>query len=133
MSVPRIRARFSRPFAVRAGSALKLPPDAIAEALEKRDDLGSTGIGGGVASRTRGSARSPSRSGCLCGSGTPFPMAPSTASRSISRFSCLLPASSQLDQLNALAAVARKLRCPETLESLRQAKSQAEFYAAITG
>ena len=120
-------------FAVRAGSALKLLPDTIAEALEKRDDLGSTGIGSGVCiphARFREITkpyglfvrlRHPISYGAI--DGEPVDLA----------FLLLLPASSQLDQLNALAAVARKLRCPETLERLREAKSQAEFYAAITG
>ena len=46
-------------------------------------------------------------------------------------FLLLLPASSQLDQLNALAAVARKLRGAETLARVRRAASQTEFYKAI--
>jgi PTS system nitrogen regulatory IIA component len=118
--------------AARAGSALKLPPDAIADALEKRDDLGSTGIGSGVCiphARFREISkpfglfvrlRHPISYGAI--DGEPVDLA----------FLLLLPASSQLDQLNALAAVARKLRCPDTLERLREAKSQSEFYGAIT-
>ena len=46
-------------------------------------------------------------------------------------FLLLLPASSQLDQLNALAAVARKLRGAETLARVRRATSKAELFKAI--
>ena len=47
-------------------------------------------------------------------------------------FLLLLPASSQLDQLNALAAVARKLRDRDVLRKLRSAASGAELYQAAT-
>jgi mannitol/fructose-specific phosphotransferase system IIA component (Ntr-type) len=47
-------------------------------------------------------------------------------------FLLLLPASSQLDQLNALAAVARKLRDQDVLGSMRSATSTTELYRAVT-
>jgi PTS system nitrogen regulatory IIA component len=47
-------------------------------------------------------------------------------------FLLLLPAA-EGDQLNALASVARKLRTPEDLVRMRNARSQAELYAAIAG
>ncbi len=46
-------------------------------------------------------------------------------------FLLLLPASSQLDQLNALAAVARKLRDKDVLGRLRHATTSTEFYRAV--
>lgn len=119
--------------AVRAGAALQLPAEAIANALERRDDLGSTGIGGGVCiphARLR-ELRQPFGMfvrlkhpvGYDAIDGEPVDLA----------FLLLLPASSQLDQLNALAAVARKLRLPETLQRLRKADSEAAFYQAVAG
>jgi phosphoenolpyruvate-dependent sugar phosphotransferase system EIIA component len=45
-------------------------------------------------------------------------------------FLLMLPASSQLEQLNALAAVARKLREPEVLKKLRGAATGTELYRA---
>lgn len=117
--------------AARAGSAVQLPADTIAKALENRDELGSTGIGSGVCiphARFREikkpfgicvRLRHPVAYDAI--DGEPVDLA----------FLLLLPASSQLDQLNALAAVARKLRVPETLARLRRAGSQAEFYSAI--
>jgi PTS system nitrogen regulatory IIA component len=47
-------------------------------------------------------------------------------------FLLLLPAASQLDQLNALAAVARKLRDPEVLARMRSATSSTALYRAAT-
>lgn len=46
-------------------------------------------------------------------------------------FLLALPAASQLDQLNALAAVARKLRDPEVLKAARRATSSIELYRAV--
>lgn len=118
--------------AARAGATLQLPPEAIANALEQRDDLGSTGIGSGVCiphARFRdlkapfgmfARLRHPIAYDAI--DGEPVDLA----------FLLLLPASSQLDQLNALAAVARKLRVPETLQRLREADSKAAFYTAIS-
>jgi PTS system nitrogen regulatory IIA component len=47
-------------------------------------------------------------------------------------FMLLLPAFSQLEQLNALAVVARKLRDQGVLERLRRAANAVELYRAIT-
>jgi PTS system nitrogen regulatory IIA component len=47
-------------------------------------------------------------------------------------FLLVLPAASQLDQLNALAAVARKLRDREVLRMLRLATSGTELYRVVT-
>jgi PTS system nitrogen regulatory IIA component len=48
-------------------------------------------------------------------------------------FLLMLPATSQLEQLKALAAVARRLRDPQVLEELRDAPTSAELYRAVTG
>ena len=47
-------------------------------------------------------------------------------------FLLLLPAASQLDQLNALAAVARRLRDAAVLRKMRSATSSTELYRAVT-
>jgi len=46
-------------------------------------------------------------------------------------FLLLLPAASQLDQLNTLAAVARKLSDRDVLGKLRGATDQTQLYRAI--
>jgi nitrogen PTS system EIIA component len=118
--------------AARAASVLNLPVDAVANEIEKRDELGSTGIGGGVSiphARFRDVKRP---LGLLVRlkhaiefdaiDGQPVDLV----------FLLLLPASSQLDQLNALAAVARKLRNPDALRKLRASVSCTELYQAMT-
>ena len=48
-------------------------------------------------------------------------------------FLLLLPASSQLDQLNALAAAARRLRDRDVLQRLRRASTATELHSVICG
>jgi nitrogen PTS system EIIA component len=48
-------------------------------------------------------------------------------------FLLLLPAAADGDQLNALAAVARKLRNPDVAAALRNAGDVAQMYGAIAG
>ena len=43
------KASLLRMLAARAGETLNVPADIIAVAIEKREELGSTGFGGGVA------------------------------------------------------------------------------------
>jgi PTS system nitrogen regulatory IIA component len=126
------KASLLRDLAARAASALDLPADAVANEIEKRDELGSTGIGGGVSmphARLREVKRPFGVFARLKGAiefdaidGQPVDLV----------FLLLLPASSQLDQLNALAAVARKLRDADVLRKLRSATSGTEFYRAIS-
>jgi hypothetical protein len=52
--------------------------------------------------------------------------------QALAKFPLVLPAASQLDQLNALAAVARKLRDREVLRMLRLATSGTELYRVVT-
>jgi PTS system nitrogen regulatory IIA component len=119
--------------AVRAGAAVRLPADAIADALEQRDDLGSTGIGGGVCIPHARFREIQKPFGVFVRLEHPIDYDAIDGEPVDLAFLLLLPASSQLDQLNALAAVARKLRVPETLRRLREADDEAAFYKAIAG
>ena len=113
--------------AARAASALDLPVDAVANEIERRDELGSTGIGGGVSIPHARFREVKKPFGLLARlkhaiefdaiDGQPVDIV----------FVLLLPASSQLDQLNALAAVARKLRGPEALHKLRRQPLRLSF------
>jgi len=118
--------------AARAGAALQLPVNMIAHALEKRDELGSTGIGGGVCIPHARFRELEKPFGMCVRLKHPLPYDAIDGEPVDLAFLLLLPASSQLDQLNALAAVARKLRAPEMLARLRRAGSEAELYSAIT-
>ena len=110
---------------------LHLPVEEISAALLKREALGSTGTGGGVAIPH---ARVP-------GIGKPFGMLvrldkaidfDSIDGRKVDVvFLLLLPANVQGEQLNALAAVARTLRDPEMVQNVRRAADDAALYRAI--
>lgn len=117
--------------AARASRALKLPADTIASALQQRDDLGSTGIGGGVCMPHARFREIQKPFGLFVRLAHPIAYDAIDGEPVDLAFLLLLPASSQLDQLNALAAVARKLRGAETRARVRRAASQAEFYRAI--
>jgi PTS system nitrogen regulatory IIA component len=116
----------------RAAAAVNLPADMVVAEIEKRDDLGSTGIGRGVAiphARLREIKEPFALLARLKGpiefdavDGQPVDLV----------VLLMLPASSQLDQLNALAAVARKLRDTDVLRKVRDATSTTELYRAVT-
>ena len=129
---PATRGALLKELAERAATAHGLSAQAVVNEIEKRDDLGSTGIGGGASiphARFR-EVKKPfgflvrlKRAIDFCAiDGQPVDIV----------FLLLLPASSQLDQLNALAAVARKLRDREVLRKLRGATSVTELYRSIT-
>jgi PTS system nitrogen regulatory IIA component len=130
-----VRASGKRPllqeFAARAAAGLGLTPDQVASYLLKREDLGSTGIGKGVAIPH---ARLPDlKRPC----GLLAKLKPAIEFDAIDGqpvdvvFVLLLPAASENEALGALALVARTLRVPDTLARLRGAKNAAELYAAI--
>ena len=117
----------------RAAAALGLDADAVASALLKREALGSTGTGGGVAVPH---AR-------LVGIDKPFGMLVRLA-RAIDFesidgrpvdlvFLLLLPEKAQGAQLNALACAARALRDPEAVRDMRRALDADAMYRAATG
>jgi PTS system nitrogen regulatory IIA component len=118
--------------ASRAAAALRQPVEIVTGEIAKRDELGSTGIGRGVAiphARLRevkkpfallARLKSPIEFDAV--DGQPVDLV----------FLLLLPASSQLDQLNCLAAVARRLRDEGVLRSMRSAASTTELYRAVT-
>jgi nitrogen PTS system EIIA component len=127
------KVRLLRELAKRAAVTLGLASDAVADALLQREELGSTGTGGGVAIPH---AR-------LTGVDKPFAILVSLA-KAIDYDSIdgqpvdivcllLLPASSQGEQLNALACAARRLRDPDALRSIRRAGDDAALYRAVAG
>ena len=116
----------------RAEAAIDVPADVIFAELQKREELGSTGVGGGVAlphARLHGITR-------------PFGLV-ATLKQPIEFnaiddqfvdviFLLLLPAAPQGEQLSALALVARKLKTLSVLEQMRSLKSAPDLYAALT-
>ena len=118
--------------AARAEPGLSISAASIAHALEQRDELGSTGIGSGVCIPHARFRELEKPFGMFVRLERPIDYQAIDDEPVDLAFLLLLPASSQLDQLNALAAVARKLRVPEVLRRLRKADSAEEFYRIIT-
>jgi nitrogen PTS system EIIA component len=118
-------------FAARAAAGLSLPVDQIAPYLLKREELGSTGIGRGVAIPH---ARLPDLQrpyGLLAKLKQPIEFDAIDGQPVDIVFVLLLPAAEESGQLGPLALVARTLRPPENLARLRAAKDVSELYAAI--
>jgi PTS system nitrogen regulatory IIA component len=126
------KASLLRELAARAAVALKLSADAFATEIERRDELGSTGIGGGVSIPHARFREVKKPFGLLARLAQPIEFDAVDAQPVDIVFLLVLPASSQLDQLNALAAVARKLRDRNVLKNLRAATSSTELYRAVT-
>jgi len=115
----------------RAASILKIDADKITAGILKREELGSTGMGGGVAIPH---AR-------ITDVKKPFGLLARLKSAiefdSIDRhpvdlvFLLLLPPASAGEQLNALAMVARRLRDADTIRNARRAADPSGLYAAM--
>jgi nitrogen PTS system EIIA component len=116
----------------RAASALSLSAQAVANEIAKRDELGSTGIGGGVSIPHARFREVKKPFGYLARLKRAIEFDAVDGQPVDIVFLLLLPASSQLDQLNSLAAVARKLRDREVLRKLRSASSASELYRSMT-
>jgi len=120
-----------RELALRLATTLGISADLLGAEVLKRDELGSTGIGGGVCiphARLREVLRP---HGVLVRLRQPIEFQAVDGRPVDIVFLLALPASQQLEQLNALAAVARKLRDPNVVRRLRAAESAAALYAAI--
>jgi nitrogen PTS system EIIA component len=118
-------------FAARAADSLGLRVDQVAPYLIKREELGSTGIGRGVAIPH---ARLPDLQrpyGLLAKLRHPIEFEAIDGQAVDIVFVLLLPAAVESGQLEALALAARVLRPPENLIRLRDAKTPSELYAAI--
>lgn len=117
----------------KAAASLGLQADYVASELLKREDLGSTGMGKGVAIPH---ARLPvvKRPYGLVARLKPPVDFDAIDDQSVDLvFLLLLPAPPEADQLTALALVARKLKEPDVFVQLRRAKNASELYDTITG
>ena len=117
--------------AARAAAGLGLNVDQIAPYLLKREELGSTGIGRGVAIPH---ARLPDVQrpyGLLARLKAPIEFDAIDGQAVDIVFVLLLPAAAENAQIGALAQVARTLRPAENLARLRAARNTSELYSAI--
>jgi PTS system nitrogen regulatory IIA component len=125
------KSQLLRDLAQVAASALQMPPELIATELNKREQLGSTGMGGGIAIPHARFADLAKPYGILARLRQPIDFDAIDGQRVDLVFVLLLPASPDGEQLGALACVARQLRLPSVVDRLRRLKQPAELYAAI--
>jgi PTS system nitrogen regulatory IIA component len=116
----------------RAATSLNMEADALLRAVVKREELGSTGVGGGIAiphARVEGVQRP---FGLFARLGKPIDY-DAVDDRPVDiAFMLLLPSIPAGEQLNALASVTRKLRNPSIIARIRKAPNGASMYRAIT-
>lgn len=115
----------------KAAASLGLQADYIASELLKREQLGSTGLGNGVAIPHARLPMVKRPYGLMARLKPPVDFDAIDGQPVDLVFLLLLPAPPEADQLTALALVARTLKAPETLVGLRQAKNASDFYAAM--
>jgi PTS system nitrogen regulatory IIA component len=125
------KGQLLRDLAEVAASALQMPAELIAVELNKREELGSTGMGNGIAIPHARFADLVKPFGILARLKHPIDFDAIDGERVDLVFALLLPASPDGEQLGALACVARQLRLPSVIDRLRRLKQPAELYAAI--
>ena len=125
------KSQLLRDLAERASSVLQLPAELIASELIKREGLGPTGMGGGIAIPHARFSTLTKPYGVLARLKQPIEFDAIDGRRVDLVFALLLPASAGGEQLGALACVARTLRSESLVAQLRQAKRPEELYAAI--
>jgi PTS system nitrogen regulatory IIA component len=125
------KATLLKELCARAAVALNLDADTILSAIHKREQLGSTGVGAGIAiphARIEGVQRP---FGMLASLAKPIDYGAVDDRRVDVVFMLLLPRAAADNQLNTLAIVARKLRNPAVLARLRKTSNQTSLYRAI--
>jgi len=121
-----------RELAARAAAAAGLDGATIISEIEKREQLGSTGMGGFAIPHAR-IADLVRPVGVLARLRRGIDFAAIDGKPVDLVFLLLLPAAAQGESLPALAAVARRLRDGPTAARLRDAADHDELYRAITG
>jgi PTS system nitrogen regulatory IIA component len=125
------KVQLLKDLSARAALEVALDPALVSAEILKREELGSTGLGSGVAipharilglSKLYGSlARLKRALDFAAVDGKPVDLV----------FLLLLPSSTGREQLEALAAVARQLRKPTIAAMLRKARDRSEAYNAM--
>lgn len=115
----------------RAAAVVNVPADRIASELLKREELGSTGMGDGVAIPHARFQELKIPFGLLAELKPPIKFDAIDGQPVDLVFILLLPAAAEGEQLGALAGVARKLRSGDDLTKIRRAKNASELYTAL--
>jgi nitrogen PTS system EIIA component len=115
----------------KAGVVVDVLPDHMLAELRKREELGSTGVGGGVALPHARFHQVNRPIGMLLRLRKPIEFDAVDGEPVDIVFLLLLPESPAGEQLGALAAIARVLRKPEVAAALRKAHDGREMYRAL--
>jgi PTS system nitrogen regulatory IIA component len=116
-----------------AATKLDMPSDGIVAALLKREDLGSTGVGGGVAIPHARFQQAKAPFGMLARLKKPIDYDAVDGKPVDIVFLLLLPEGAGGEQqLGALASIARQLRNPAIAAALRRARDGADLYRILT-
>lgn len=115
----------------KAAGSLGLSADEVLVELLKREDLGSTGVGSGVAIPHTRLAAVSHPFGMLARMKQPIEFDAIDQQAVDIVFLLLLPSAAEKEQLVPLALVARRLKAADTLAKLRGAKAAADLYAVI--
>jgi nitrogen PTS system EIIA component len=126
------KTRLLNELCARAGKALNRNPEPIATEILRREELGSTGLGGGIAIPHARIAELSAPFGVIARLRRPIDFDAIDGQPVDIVFLLLLPMTSTGEQLNALAAVARKLRDPGIVRELRAAQDSSTLYVAMT-
>ena len=119
--------------AERAARAVGLEAAPVVTAILAREELGSTGVGGGIAIPHARLGGIDEPYGLLARLQRPIDFAAIDGEPVDVVFLLLTSDKPKADQLSALACATRALRDPGTLARLRAARTGPELYAAITG
>ena len=125
------KARLLQQLSSQAAAKVGLSANEVCTQIIKREELGSTGVGNGVAlphARLRG-LTTPFGVFARLRHGIDFEAIDSQPVNIV--FLLLLPDGTGASQLNALASVARALRDPETLQRIRSAADRDSLFQAI--
>ena len=125
------KAKALQSIAKTAGAALGISDSVIFEALQRRENLGSTGVGNGVAiphAPVPGLDRS---FGCLARLRKPVAFDSIDGLPVDIVVVLLAPGDGRKDHLNVLACVARRLRSQEVLRAIRVAGTSEELHIAF--
>lgn len=125
------KTRLLTELSTRAAQTLGCAATAIARDILKREELGSTGVGSGIAIPHARIANIAKPFGLLARLKRPIEF-DAIDGRPVDLVFLLLQPATSASDLNALAAVARALREPDRLERMRRASSSTELYRAVT-
>jgi nitrogen PTS system EIIA component len=115
----------------KAGSILDVQPALVLAELQKREGLGSTGVGGGVALPHARFRQVGKPTGVLVRLRKPIDFEAVDGEPVDIVFLLLLPEAPDGEQLGALASIARKLRKPEITAALREARDGPQMHRTL--